>query len=419
MISLLRTLFINNWPRKFFSLFLSIIIWFGVNQSLTTTKTINNIPVRITNIPPGKTVEGIQANDFLTKRISLTISGNKSLLDELNANDLEVIVDASNKRGRWIETVSKKNVHAINPDLNLNQGITKISRKNISIELTKLVTEKIPITITQPIGESPKGYRFLDIWPYQLFITISGPENTVKKMKSRGVKLTFNLSDISKGELDDLSAESMRKERDVVSFFVPNEWKQITLPDLYAGPIEINDPSAKYLRIDFVRNELIPISNPLPISLFFPTSTAALLNPQKISISNAGNIIESRYGLKLISKPLYASGVSELFVEIMRDVMEVQVLVIPKGENQSLDWSLQFVNHRALEDKFVSMLLSDVSDEEIHDLRPQVREDYLRNRFRNYMNRLQLFFSDKSPLNLQILRQGNAVIVNESKGNET
>lgn len=419
MISLLKRLFINNWPRKFFSLFLSIITWFFVNQSLTTTKTINNIPVRIVNIPPGKTIEGMQANDFLTKRIALTISGNKSLLEDLNANDLEVVVDASNKRGRWIESVSKKNVHAINPDLNLNQGITKVSQKNISIELTKLVTEKIPITITQPIGEAPKGYRFLDIWPYQLFITISGPENTVKKMKTRGVKLTFNLSDISKGELDDLSTESLRKERDVVSFFVPNEWKQITLPDLYPGPIEINDPSAKYLRIDFVRNEFIPINNPIPVSLFFPTSTAAILNPQKVSISNAGNIIESRYGLKLISKPLYASGVSELFIELMRDVMEIQVLVIPKSEERPLDWSLLFVNHQALEDKFVSMLLSDVSDEEIHDLRPQMREEYLRNRFRNYMSRLQLFISENVPFNLNVIRQGNAVIINESKSNET
>ncbi len=415
MISLLKRLFLDNWPRKLLSLLLAIGTWFAVNQSLTTTKTISNIPVRVMNIPPGKTVEGLQANDVLSKRITVTLSGNKSLLEELSSNDLEIIVDASNRRGRWIETISKKNLHALNPALNISQGVTKISHKNISIELTKLVTEKIPITITQPIGEAPKGYRFLDIWPYQLFITISGPENTVKKLKTRGVKLTFNLSDISKAELDDLSTESYRNERDVVSFFVPNEWKRVTLPDLYAGPIEINDPSAKYLRIDFVRNELIPIVNPLPVSLFFPTSTAALINPQKMTISNAGNIIESRYGLKLIAKPLYASGVSALFVEIMRDVMEIQVLVVPKSEERTLDWSLQFVNHRALEDKFVSMLLSDVSDEELHDLRPQIREEYLRNRFRNYMNRLQLFVAEKIPLRIEVKQQGNAVIINEKK----
>ena len=85
MKTLLKNLFINNWPRKCLSIILAIAIWFLVNKSLTATKTILNVPVRIENIPPGKTVEGIQSNGLLNRRVSLTLTGNKQLLEDLNA----------------------------------------------------------------------------------------------------------------------------------------------------------------------------------------------------------------------------------------------------------------------------------------------------------------------------------------------
>lgn len=418
MISLLKTIFLNNWPRKLLSLILAIILWYVIHQSLTTTKTVANLPVRVINIPPGSTIDGIQSNNMLAQRVSLTLSGHKSAIDELDPTNLEVVVDATNKRAGWIENLSKKNLHALNPDVSIQQHVTDISQKSINIRLTKLVTEKIPIIITRPIGEAPKGYQFLDTWPYRLYITVSGPEKAVMKLKSRGVRLTFNLSDISKTDLDDYMVESADQPKDVVSFYVPNDWKQITLPELSSKAIEINDPSAKYLRIDFVRNELIPLKHPIPLSLYFPPSTAAQLNPQRVSISNAGNITLSKYGMKMITKPLYVKGVSELFCEIMRDMLEIQVLV-KNTKDAQLDWSLQCMNNRALEDKFVSVLMSSspsgTTIDDTKELRPQQREEYLRNRFRNFMNRMELYTGDNKPLKLQALKQGNAVVINELK----
>lgn len=408
MRSTLALIFFNNWPRKCLSLILAIAVWFLVNQSLTMTKTVNNIGVKIVNIPPGKTIEGIQSNGLLTKRITLTITGNKSLLEELTSNDFEVVIDASNHRGEWIAEISQKNLYSLNSDLNLTSGINRVSHKKFIIKLTKLVTEKIPIIITQPIGEAPKGYQFLDIWPYQLHITVSGPEEQVKKLKTRGLKLTFNLSDISKAQLDDIRENDSKLEKDTVSYYVPNHWKQISLPVLSETPIEINDPNAKYLRIDFLRSELLPIKNPIPVSLFFPPQYASLMNVQKIHIIPSP-LIQVKYGLNMIAKPLYASGVSELFLEIMRDMMEIVIITTPK----QLDWTTQFINHRSLEDRYVSTLMSDVSDAEIRDLQPRVREEYLRNRFRNYMNHFKLYVKDKTPLNFNLELQGNSITVTE------
>lgn len=50
MRTLLKNLFINNWPRKCLSIILAIIIWFVVNKSLTATKTISNVPVKISTL---------------------------------------------------------------------------------------------------------------------------------------------------------------------------------------------------------------------------------------------------------------------------------------------------------------------------------------------------------------------------------
>lgn len=414
MRTLLKNLFIKNWPRKCLAIVLGIIIWFVVSKSLTSTKTITNVPVRIENIPPGKTISDIQPNGILNKRINLTLSGNKTLLDDLTANDIEVVFDASNKQGEWIATITKRNIRSDNPDINISQGISAVSTQNFLVKLTKLMTEKIPIIITQPIGESPKGYQYLDIWPYQLYITVSGPQEMIKKLKSRGLKLTFNLNDISKSQLDDLSSNSTQDHFDVVSYFVPNHLKQISLPLLSPTPIEINDPDAKFLRIDFLRYELLKIDNPIPVSFFFPPNQIGHLNPQKIELI-PNKVIENRGGFKVIPPPLYVKGVSSFFLEMIKDMIQLVILVTPKENGECLDWSIQFINPKILEDRYVHILMSDVNDEEIYDLQPRVREEYLRNRFRSYMNRFELFHSNNQKFKICPQLEGTSIKIEKKQ----
>ena len=335
MRTLLKNLFINNWPRKCLSIILAIIIWFVVNKSLTATKTISNVPVKIENIPPGKTIEGIQSNGTLNRRVNLTITGNKNLLDDLNSNDIYVVFDASGHEGEWIATINRKNIRSDTLDINISQGISRVSQQNFIIKLTKLVTEKIPIIITQPIGEAPKGYQFIDVWPYQLYITVSGPEDVVKNLKTRGLKLTFNLNDITKAQLDDLRSTTTQKHSDVVAFFVPNPWKQISLPLLSSTPIEINDPDAKYLRIDFLRYELLKLDTHLPVTLFFPPNKTNSISPSKITLV-PNQTVENRNGIKVVTDPLFVKGVSALFLDLVKDMLEI-VVVVTQNEDRCLE----------------------------------------------------------------------------------
>ena len=107
MRSLLYNLFINHWQRKCISVVLSIVIWLIVNHSMTGARTIDNVAIRIINIPEDKTVDGIVNSGMLNKRISLTLFGSNTLLDDVELY-LEVYIDAQEKPDEWIVSLTKK-----------------------------------------------------------------------------------------------------------------------------------------------------------------------------------------------------------------------------------------------------------------------------------------------------------------------
>lgn len=407
MITLLRRLFIENWQRKLVSLVLSMIVWMVVNHSMTTTRIIHNIPVKIKNVSKGKTIDGLQSNGSLNKRISLTITGNKSVVDNLSGNDVEVVLDANGKEGEWIATISKHNLHSLNPNLDL-QTINKIAQHDFIVRTSNLVTEKVPVIVSKPIGEAPKGYQFLDVWPYKLHLSLTGPEEMLKKLKTRGIKLTFNLNEISREELDSL--KELSEHSDEVSYLVPKAWKKISLPQLSETPFEIDDPQVKHLRIDFVKRNLIPMKNPIPVALFFQNKYSDKLNPEKYSLEES-EFIHTKNGIKVINSPLYAKGVSRDFAELVEDMLQIVIVVEPKKVRKNLLWTAQIAYPQQLEDTYVDKIMSDHSDEIHSGLHPRFREEYLRNRFRNYMNQFRLFTPDDEKLSLNIELKGKEVAI--------
>jgi len=417
MKTLLTSFFLDNWQRKAVSLLLAIIIWLVVNHSLTSTKTIANVPVRIINVPSGKTVEGMQASGRMNKRLTLSLVGNTTLLEELNSNDLEVVIDASNKSDEWIATISKKNLVSLNPEIDITKGISRVYHPSFIVRLTKLVTEKISIGITQPIGEAPRGYQLLDVWPYTLSLTVSGPEEVIKRLALKEQRLTFNLNDISKGQLDAIASTQNNNRNDVVSYYVPDQWKQINIPLLSDAPIQIDDPQAKALRIDFVRCNLLSIDTPILLTTFFPPEFSATINPDTYKIE-PNSLVQNRNGIYIITTPLYAKGVDRLFIEVVKDMIQVVVIAAPPMQRKLLDWSVQFVNPRLLEDKYVATLISDTSDEDLRMMNPNLREEYLRNRFRSYMNRFQLFTVDDTKFVLQARFENTMIQITQGAGEQ-
>lgn len=409
MKSYLVAFFLENWPRKLIALVLAIIIWLTVNYSMNTVKVVSNIPVRVVNLPTDKTIEGMQVNGILKKRVSLTLTGKKAALDELLSQDLEVVIDAKDQAHEWIATIGQKNLISLNPNFDPATMISRVIPTEMIIRQSKLVTEEIPILVTDPIGEAPKGYQFLDVWPYQLSMTINGPEETVKRIKQKGLTLTFNLADITQDQLDALFASHVSRTTDEISFFVPDTWKKISIPALSDTPIQISDAQSIALRINFSRQDLLPIGFSIPITIFFPPKYSHTINPETYSLAT-NSFITQKNGIKLFSEPLYAQGVSRLFLETVKDMIQVAIIAAPKSEGDTLLWNAQFMYPHELEDRYVAKVMAEM-DDEAPDVQPHFLEDYLRNRFRSYMNRFRLYTPNHNKLSLKIELQANSISV--------
>src|ERR1700761_2105489 len=148
MESMISRFFLHNWQRKLVGLLTAIIIWLFVNHSINGTKTIANVPIRIINLPSDKTISGLLPNGMLTRRIALTVTGTMNVVEELEAGDLEVLIDASlADSDEWVVQITKKNLVSLNPSIDLRHHITQLEHTDLVIKLSRLITAKIPITI--------------------------------------------------------------------------------------------------------------------------------------------------------------------------------------------------------------------------------------------------------------------------------
>jgi hypothetical protein len=403
MKSLIERLFLRNWPRKLVALIGAVFVWFLVNQTITVTRTLSDVPVRIIHIPVDKTVQGLLPNGLLNKRISLTLTGSKSMLQDLHPTDLEVIINANGQKESWIATISKKNVVSVNPALNLHNHITEAAANDLFIKLSKLVSDEIPVTITKPVGDPPKGYQFLNIWPKCLSQKVSGPEEQVRELKQKGLELTFNLNRISVSELDALLE---KQKKDEISFPVPDMWKKVEIP--FKGNIlePLNDPRADLLRIDFLKQELIPFNTELPITLFFPLKYSSTVNPDTCSLAT-NEIVKDQNGVKWLTLPLYVRDVSHLFLEVVEDNLLLIIVAAPKGPQEDLHWVVEFIDEKAMEEAFVTASLKQDKRSEIPFTK--FSEQVVRDRFRDYLRKLVFFTQDGTPLRLKAQLEGNVV----------
>ncbi|NGX34780.1 MAG: hypothetical protein K1060chlam1_01136 [Candidatus Anoxychlamydiales bacterium] len=410
MKSILKKIFIDNWQRKILALIIAVITWIFINNSLTATKTIPNIPIKVINLSNDKTIPGMLPEGILAESTSITITGNQNFINQINSSDLEVVIDLEHKTHNFSTLITKSNLASNNPNINLERAIKKVKPTELKIKLSRLVKEKIPVLITKPKGEAPKGYQFLDVWPYQLYITLKGPEEVIKNLKATGCQLPFNLNDISENALSIITAANKRGKKDIVSFFIPTSWKKLNIPSLSPYPIEIDDPNSKALRLDFIKNDLIPLEAAIPIGLFFPPNTLDKLNPNTITLEN-NEFVKKINHYDMITTPLFAQGASESFIDIIKERMHIVILVEPKAAIVKLAWNTQVIIPIDLEDKFVNKILSEETDEESKEMEPHMREEYLRHIFRSYMHICRLYISPEKKLNLNITLEGSEVRV--------
>lgn len=407
---------LSNWQHKIVAITIALVVWLFVHNSITSTKTIPGVPIRIVNLPPDKTIQGLLPKGILNKRIALTLSGSKSVIRELEPGDLEVLIDAADidlNREDWVVVLTKHNLVSLSPDIDLAHSISDVAHTEFILKISRLVTAKIPVNILPPIGEAPEGYELLDIWPQKLMQTLSGPEDAIQNLKSHGLELVFDLSQITRAELDAIQSAHLNKQDDEISFYVPNHWKEVAIPFHNNALEEINDPAAQHLRIDFLKKEILLIEKEIPIRIFFPLKNLAEINPEKYALA-MGEKIKKREGIFILAQNLLTQNVSRLFVEIIKPYLEVVIVAAPKSEREILEWSIEVIAANELEDIYVAYLIGDNQDESDRQrslMLRQLQEPLLRKRFRDYLKKLTLYSSPNQKLHIDSFIEANLIKV--------
>jgi hypothetical protein len=408
MESLIYNLFFHQWQRKLMALVTALIIWVFVNYSITSSKTIPSVPIRVINLPPDKTIPGLLPNGFLSKRISLTLSGTRDIIDQVEPGDVEVILDISHLPSDGIAQITKKNLISLNPNINLSKHVTSVSHPEFVIKLDPILTEKIPITITEPIGQAPPGYDFLDIWPVQLYQTVSGPREDVLALKNQGLELTFDLNKISREQLDGLTGNGPYD--DEISFYIPDAWKQVPILFSTKGYEAMNDPESKNLQINFLRKQLLPIKTNLSLHVFYPLKNSDAINPKTYPLAES-EFIHFQNDIPVLELPLYAANVSKLFLEVVKDSIEIDIVAAPQTEREKLEWGVSFIDDAHLEDTYTAFLLSNSKSSEPLPGSAGQKELHYRNRFQLFVQQFALYLTSDYPLELEARLENNQVVV--------
>lgn len=407
----LSHLLFHQWQRKILAFGTACAIWMIVNHSITSTRSFSNVPIRIIDLPSGRTMDNLLPNGRYSETITLTLQGDRDILDEIEPSELEVVISAAGKPDHWTPKITPSELQYKNLNLDLVHQITKVTYPEFVLHLSRRITAKIPVVIQAPINRAPPGYQFLDVFPKQLFHKVSGPEEWVEELKHEGLTLTFDLSQISSEELDQL-VNSEKKEDDEVSFAVPTAWKVVAIPFLNDELQMISDPEARNLKINFLRTEALAIDWEVPIRLFFLPKFGEQINPGNLKLVTGATVADN-YGIPVLKIPLFASNVSRLFLETVRDRIEVTVIVDPSREDKGYLWTVQFINPSQLEQFYIHRSMQDTILFKGNYFARE--EELLRERFRTYLQRFELSDSAGHPINIEVRNNGNGLVSVESQ----
>ncbi|MEG0037105.1 MAG: hypothetical protein RR733_03070, partial [Victivallaceae bacterium] len=106
-----------------------------------------------------------------------------------------------------------------------------------------------------------------------------------------------------------------------------------------------------------------------------------------------------------------------LFLDVVKNNLAIAIVMSPSEELSQLEWAVEFMDEKALENAFVEAVAEQES--RVASERP-IDEQLIRHRFREYLRRLTVFNENGTPLNLRAIIRGHKVSITLTEGkNET
>ena len=84
----------------------------------------------------------------------------------------------------------------------------------------------------------------------------------------------------------------------------------------------------------------------------------------------------------------------------MRENIEIVLVASPRNEREHLQWSVEVIDPREMEDTYVAYVIAEQKEQGDQITNPLKREEVLRKRFRDYMQKLALYREDGERIEL-------------------
>lgn len=166
----------NNFGLKILAAVIAIIFWLIIVKVEDPEKTMNfTVQVEMTNPEyleeMGKTYEVVDNTDI----ISISVTGQRSVVTKLEASDFVATADLSN-----IENNSQVPITITPKRYGNNITITK-KAQYVEVFVEDIVTDKVPVEV-QPAGDVAEGFQVDELQVNVKAITVSGPKSVVEQI---------------------------------------------------------------------------------------------------------------------------------------------------------------------------------------------------------------------------------------------
>jgi len=161
----------ENWTLKLISLVFALLLWMFI-MGERRLEVGYRVPLELQAIP-----QGLMIANEVPSLVDVRISGPRTLLTKISANDFSILVDLSDLRPGL--TTFKR----LEERLNLPSGlrVTRLSPSFIDLKLERIKSKEVPIKVVLA-GEPLQGYQLVSIKAVPSQITIEGAESEMKSV---------------------------------------------------------------------------------------------------------------------------------------------------------------------------------------------------------------------------------------------
>jgi len=171
-----RKIFLDDWVMKLIALVITLGLWLGVTGLRTTTSR------RITGVPLSlRVANDLEVTNSPVTEVEITISGDKSKIDQINQRDLLASLDLTDvPAGDRTITITPD---IVNLELPVGFKLEEIRPSIIAVELEKIIERDVPVK-AETEGGLAEGYEIYASSTVPPNVRVRGPESFIKPLDS-------------------------------------------------------------------------------------------------------------------------------------------------------------------------------------------------------------------------------------------